>query len=67
MKESLQSNEDGDTENGDSVSDDIHSIHNLPDCVSPAFNEEVAKMFGEILTLQGLVISKINDIKTKKI
>ena len=71
MKESLQSNEGGDTENGNSISDDIHSIHTLLDSLPPASNEEIkTKVFNltnEILKLQGLIMTKINDIDSKKI
>jgi hypothetical protein len=67
MTESLQSNEDGDTESGDSVSDDIHTVHNLPDSLPIASDEEI-KVFNlttEILKLQGLIMTKVNEIESK--
>jgi hypothetical protein len=69
MKESLQSKEDGDTESGKSVSSDIHTVHNLPDSLPIASDEEI-KFFNlttEILKLQGLIMTKVNDIDSKKI
>jgi hypothetical protein len=69
MKESLQSNADGDTENGNSISDDIHSIHTLLDSLPASSNEEIkAKVFNlttEILKLQGLIMNKVNNIDSK--
>jgi hypothetical protein len=71
MTESLQSNEEGDTENGSSISNDIHSIHTLLDSLPSAPNEEIkTKVFNlttEILKLQGLIMSKVNEIDSKKI
>jgi len=71
MTESLQSNEDGDTENGNSISNDIHSIHTLLDSLPSASNEEIkTKVFNlttEILKLQGLIMAKVNEIDLKKI
>ena len=71
MTESLQSKEDGDTESGRSISDDIHSIHTLLDILPSASNEEIkTKVFNlttEILKLQGLIMTKVNDIDSKKI
>jgi len=67
MTESLQSNEDGDTESGDSVSNDIHTVHNLPDSLPIASDEEI-KVFNlttEILKLQGLIMAKVNEIDSK--
>jgi hypothetical protein len=69
MKESLQSKEDGDTESGKSVSSDIHTVHNLSDSLPIASDEEI-KFFNlttEILKLQGLIMTKVNDIDSKKI
>jgi hypothetical protein len=69
MKESLQSNADGDTESGNSISNDIRSIHNLLDSLPSASNEEIkTKVFNlttEILKLQGLIMAKVNDIGSK--
>jgi hypothetical protein len=71
MTESLQSNEEGDTENGSSISNDIHSIHTLLDSLPSASNEEIkTKVFNltnEILKLQGLIMAKVNEIDSKKI
>jgi hypothetical protein len=71
MTESLQSNADGDTENGSSISNDIHSIHTLLDSLPSASNEEIkTKVFNlttEILKLQGLIMAKVNEIDSKKI
>jgi hypothetical protein len=67
MTESLQSNEGGDTESGDSVSGDIHTVHNLPDSLPIASDEEI-KVFSlttEILKLQGLIMTKVNEIESK--
>jgi len=67
MTESLQSNADGDTESGDSVSNDIHTVHNLPDSLPIASDEEI-KVFNlttEILKLQGLIMTKVNEIESK--
>ena len=69
MTESLQSNEEGDTENGNSISDDIHSIHTLLDNLPSSSHEEI-KVFNlttEILKLQGLIMAKVNEIDSKKI
>jgi len=67
MKESLQSNADGDTESGNSISDDIHTVHNLPDSLPPASDEEieVLNLTTEILKLQGLIMNKVNEIDSK--
>jgi len=69
MKESLQSNADGDTGSGNSIPDDIRSIHNLLDSLPSASNEEIkTKVFNlttEILKLQGLIMAKVNDIESK--
>jgi hypothetical protein len=69
MKESLQSNADGDTESGNSISNDIRSIHNLLDSLPSASNEEIkTKVFNlttEILKLQGLIMAKVNGIESK--
>ena len=71
MKESLQLNEGGDTENGNSISDDIHSIHTLLDNLPSSSHEEIkTKVFNlttEILKLQGLIMNKVNEIESKKI
>jgi hypothetical protein len=67
MTESLQSNEGGDTESGDSVSGDIHTVHNLSDSLPIASDEEI-KVFSlttEILKLQGLIMTKVNEIESK--
>jgi hypothetical protein len=67
MTESLQSNADGDTENGNSVSDDIHTVHNLPDSLPIASDEEIEvfNLTTEILKLQGLIMKKVNEIDSK--
>jgi hypothetical protein len=69
MKESLQSNADGDTGSGNSISSDIRSIHNLLDSLPDSSHEEIkAKVFNlttEILKLQGLIMAKVNEIDSK--
>ena len=69
MTESLQSKEDGDTESGNSISSDIHSIHTLLDSLPDSSNEEIkTRVFNlttEILKLQGLIMTKVNEIDSK--
>jgi hypothetical protein len=72
MKESLPSNiqDESDTENGRRIHGDIHDIHNLLNLLPDISNEEVKKeilsLTQKILTLQGLILSKVNDIEDKK-
>jgi hypothetical protein len=72
MKESLPSDspEEGDTENGRSVLGDISDVHNLLNMLSDISNEKVKKeilgLTQQILTLQGLILSKVNEIEEKK-
>ena len=69
MKESLQSNADGGTGSGNSISSDIRSIHTLLDSLPDSSNEEIkTKVFNlttEILKLQGLIMAKVNEIDSK--
>jgi len=70
MKESLPSQEEGEPENGRRIHSDLHDIHNLLGVLSDISNEEVKKeildLTQKILTLQGLILSKVNDINDKK-
>ena len=70
MKESLPSPEEGDTKNGRDVLGDISDVHTLLDMLSNISNEKVKKeilvLTQKILTLQGLILSKVNDINEKK-
>jgi hypothetical protein len=70
MKESLPSPEEGEPENGRRIHSDIHDIHSLLGVLSDISNEKVKKeilgLTQKILTLQGLILSKVNDINDKK-
>jgi len=72
MKESLLSTtqEGGDTKSGSSIYSDIHDIHTLLDMLPDISNEkikmEVTGLTQKILALQGLIMSKINEIEEKK-
>jgi hypothetical protein len=72
MKESEQSAtpEESDTENGRRIHGDIHDIHSLLNILSDISNEEVKEevfnLTQKILTLQGLILTKVNEIQSKK-
>ena len=70
MKESLPSPEEGDTENGRRIHGDLHDIHNLlnllPDIHNEAIKKEILGLTQKILALQGVILSKVNDINEKK-
>jgi hypothetical protein len=70
MKESLPSQEEGDTKNGRRIHGDLHDIHNLlnllPNISNEAVKKEILNLTQRILTLQGVILSKVNDINEKK-
>jgi hypothetical protein len=70
MKESLPSPEEDDKENGRRIHGDLHDIHNLLNMLPDVSNEKVKKeilgLTQKILALQGLILSKVNDINDKK-
>lgn len=70
MKESLPSPEGEDKENGRRIHSDLHDIHSLLNILPDVSNEKVKKeilgLTQKILTLQGLILSKVNDINEKK-
>jgi len=70
MKESSQSQEKEDTESGRRIHSDIHDIHSLLDLLPDISNEKVKKeilnLTHKILTLQGVILSKVNEIDEKK-
>jgi len=70
MKESLPSPEEDDKENGRRIHSDLHDIHNLLNMLPDVSNEKVKKeilgLTQKILALQGVILSKVNDINEKK-
>jgi hypothetical protein len=70
MKESLPSPEEGDTENGRRSDSDLHHVHSLlnllPNISNEAVKKEILSLTQRILTLQGVILSKVNDINQKK-
>jgi hypothetical protein len=70
MKESLPSPEEGEPESGRRIHGDIHDIHNLlnmlPDISNEKVKKEILGLTQKILTLQGLILSKVNEINEKK-
>jgi hypothetical protein len=70
MKESLPSPEEGDTESGRRIHSDIHDIHSLlnllPDISNEKVKKEILDLTQKILALQGLILTKVNEINDKK-
>ena len=70
MRESLQSHEENEPESGRRIHSDIHDIHNLlnmlPDISNEKVKKEILGLTQKILALQGLILSKVNDINEKK-
>lgn len=70
MKESLPSPEKGEPESGRRIHSDIHDIHNLlnmlPDISNEKVKKEILGLTQKILALQGLILSKVNEINDKK-
>jgi hypothetical protein len=70
MKESLPSQEEEGTENGRRIHGDLHDIHSLlnllPDISNESVKKEILGLTQRILALQGVILSKVNDINEKK-
>lgn len=70
MKESLPSLEESEPESGRRIHSDIHDIHNLlnmlPDISNEKVKKEILGLTQKILALQGLILSKVNEINDKK-
>jgi hypothetical protein len=70
MKESLPSQEGSDKENGRRIHGDLHDIHSLLNLLPDISNEQVKKeilgLTQKIPALQGLILSKVNEINDKK-
>jgi hypothetical protein len=70
MKESLPSPEEDDTENGRRIHGDLHDIHSLlnllPNISNESVKQEILDLTQKILLLQGVILSKVNEIDDKK-